>query len=195
VNPSMWNRCIGALLCCLILPLGACASRQPDHFYLLGTRPSAPAAARTLPVTAVLLGVSLPPVSDRAEMMLSTAPDRIAILEHDRWAAPLSDLMRQTLARDLEARRSDLLVGRPGIAHTDTPAVRISVDILHVILQPGVGASIEAHWRIVDAARGKDSAGGDTFAAASNSEDYAALADSLSRCLGSLADRLIAQML
>jgi uncharacterized protein len=182
-----------AVICTLAL-LGACAAQQPDHFYILSTQPPAPGIARTSPATPVLLRVALAPVFDRSALMLNTSPGGVSILEHDRWAAPLSDLMRETLARNLEARRSDLVVSSQGAAHSDGPAVRISVDVVQVVAQSGANAGIEAHWHIVDARSGKDQWGGEVLSASSSLAGYAGVAEALSRCLGSLADRLISQM-
>jgi uncharacterized protein len=179
---------------CIIGVLGACAARQPDHFYVLGTQPPGAGSARTSPVTPLMLRVAVSPVFDRAEMVVNTSPDGVAILEHERWAASLSDLMRQALARNLEARRSDLLVSGQNAAHATEPVARISVDVVQLTAYVGGQASIEAHWSIVDPRTGKDRAGGEVFTATSTGQDYAALAQALSRCLGSLADRLVEQL-
>jgi uncharacterized protein len=173
--------------------LGACAERPADHFYVLNTHPATAGTARTSPATQAVLRVAVPPMFDRAEMIVNISPDGVSILEHERWAAPLPDLMRQTLARDLEARRSDLLVSSPG-GHSNQPALQISVDVVQISAPLGGAASIEAHWRIVDPRTGKDQLGGEVFNASSSRDDYAALAQALSQCLGSLADRLIEQL-
>jgi uncharacterized protein len=179
---------------CIMGVLGACTTSQPDHFYVLSTEPPGARSARTSPVTPLVLRVAVSPVFDRAEMMVNTSPDGVAILEHERWAAPLSDLVRQTLARNLEARRSDLLVSGQGAGRANGPAALISVDIVQLTAYLGGPASIEAHWNIVDPRTGQDRAGGEAFTATSSEHDHAALAQALSQCLGSLADRLIEQL-
>ncbi len=195
MKPRARYLCAAALLGCATLMFDACAERQPDHFYVLSAQPSAPAGARTAPATAVVLRVNVASVFDRVEMTLNTSQDSVSILEHARWAAPLSDLMRDTLARDLEARRSDLLVTGQRSGHPDTPSTRVAVDVVQLNLRLDQGASFEARWHIVGP--GRDQTGGDVFTAASGAgaaDGHAALADALSRCLGSLADRLIEQM-
>jgi uncharacterized protein len=182
-----------AILCMLGL-LGACAERPADHFYILNTQPAGAGTARTSPATQAILRVAVPPMFDRAEMIVNISPDGVSILEHERWAAPLPDLMRQTLGRDLEARRSDLLVSSPDAGHSNQPALQVSVDVVQITAHLGGAASIEAHWRIVDPRTGKDQPGGEVFNASSNRDDYTALAQALSQCLGSLADRLIEQL-
>jgi hypothetical protein len=65
---------------------------------------------------------------------------------------------------------------------------------VQVTVRKGERASIEAHWRILDTRTGGDSAGGEVFSAPVGRDDYAAVPQALSECLGLLADRLMAQM-
>jgi len=178
-------------VCCLAL-LSACASRRPDHFYILSAQPPGASEARTAPAMQVLLRVTLPSLVDRPEMILNTTANGIIVLEHERWAAPLADLVTQTLSRDLERRRSDVLVV-PGV-RTGTAAVTVTVDLVQVTVHKGERASIEAHWRILDTRTGGDSVGSEVFSAPVGREVYAAVPQALSECLGLLADRLMGQM-
>lgn len=176
----------------LLLLLAACAPSRPDHFYILSVQPPGAGETRATPVTEAALRVTLPAVVDRAEMVLNTSTDGVVVSEHERWAAPLPDLATQTLARDLERRRSDLVVaaGNSSIA----PVIKISIDVVQVAVRKGGQASLEVHWRILDSRSGKDTVGGEVFSAPMGDDGYAAVAQALSVCLGSLADRLIAQL-
>jgi len=115
-------------------------------------------------------------------------------MEHERWAAPLADLMTTTLRQDMERRRADLLVspnGRdagPGVAR-----VRIEVDIVQLWAQRGVEVSIEAQWRVTDSGN-RTSLGRDVFVAPLHSDSYAAVAAALSSCVALLADRLVKEI-
>ncbi len=182
------------LAACFLGLLCACVASRPDHFYILTAQPQSAGEARTTPATQVSLRVTLPSLVDRSEMILNTSANGVLVLEHERWAAPLADLATQTLARDLELRRSDMLVagqstGRPGDA-----AVKVTVDLVQVTVRRGERASIEAHWRISDPRTGGDVVGSELFSAAVAQDDYAALPQALSACLGLLADRLVGQM-
>jgi uncharacterized lipoprotein YmbA len=176
-----------ALLC-------ACAARRPDHFYVLSALPPEAGEARSMPTTQATLRVTLPSWADRHEMILDTSTDGVIILEHERWAAPLADLVTQTLARDLERRRGDLLVAAHGVNGSSVPVIKITVDVVQMSVRRGRSASIETHWRIVDPRSGKEQAGAETFSAPLGQDDYAAVAQSLSHCLALLADRLTEQM-
>jgi uncharacterized protein len=186
-------RLLLAALCTLSL-LSACVSSQPDHFYVLSVQPQGVSRARITPVTQMALKVTLPSLVDRSEMILNTSGDGVIVLEHERWGAPLADLATQTLARDLERRRLDVLVADSGTDRSGGTAVKITVDVVQIAVRKGDRASIEAHWRIVDPRTHKTVVGGDVFSASLGQEGYAAVAQSLSDCLGLLADRLVGQM-
>jgi hypothetical protein len=177
-----------------VILLGACASSPPDHFYVLSPQPQGAAQPRTTPVTPVALKLTLPSLVDRSEMILNTSADGVSILEHERWAAPLADLATQTLARDIERRRLDVLVAGAGIDRSGGTAVKIIVDVVQMTVRRGDRASIEAHWRILDARNAKPVVGGEVFSAPLGQDGYAAIAQALSDCLGLLADRLVGEL-
>ena len=173
--------------------LAACAGQQ-DHFYALTTLPENAPAATAAFTTHVMLTISLPPLVDRRQMVIATSADQLLVLEHERWAAPLSDLVMQTLGRDLEQRRADVLVADRGFDQPSLIPVKIRVDIVHMSVRAGGQATLEAHWRVVDARRNTDEVGGETFTSPVAGGDYAAVARAFSNDLSSLADRLAAKI-
>ena len=183
------------ILSCLVL--GACAG-QRDHFYVLTPLPDAPVAPAGGFATHVILKVAIPDTVDRRQMVIADAADRILILEHERWPAPLSDLVTQTLARDLEQRRAD--VWSPAAASTHRAQSR-SASRSTWCDCPRIAAArrrLEAHWRIVDPATQSDQVGGESFSAAVagpiEGDDYSPIARALSTCLATLADRLVEKL-
>jgi uncharacterized lipoprotein YmbA len=173
--------------------LAGCAG-QRDHFYALTTLPENAPAAATAYTTHVMLMVSLPPMVDRRQMVIATSADQLLVLEHERWAAPLSDLVLQTLGRDLEQRRADVLVADRGFDQPSLIPVKVRVDIVRMSVRAGGQATLEAHWRVVDARRNIDEVGGETFESPVTGGDYAAVARAFSNDLSSLADRLAAKI-
>jgi uncharacterized lipoprotein YmbA len=167
-----------------------CATRQPDHFYVLAAQPPDIRESAERNHLQAALRLTLPSLVDRNEMVLAT-PDGVAVMEHERWAAPLVDLMTTALRQDIERRRGDVLVSRwsadPGISR-----VRIEVDIVSLSARRGIEVSIETQWRVT--ASGRTSFGRDVFAAPVHSDGYAAVATALSTCLGLLADRLLKEI-
>ncbi|HWJ36120.1 MAG TPA: PqiC family protein [Steroidobacteraceae bacterium] len=171
------------------LLVAACAS-SPDHFYTLSTLPDTARGPLSAPTVHVLLDVTVPALVDRAEMVISTSPTAILILDHERWAAGLSDQVSQTLARDIEKRRPDMLIGDRGFDQTASPPVIMKIDIVRMSAQRGGRANIEAQWRIVDASAGVDQLGTASFDAPLDGSDYTSVAQAYSQLLSALAERL-----
>ncbi|MEP6884422.1 MAG: PqiC family protein [Gammaproteobacteria bacterium] len=176
----------------LLLPLCACVSSKPDHFYILSVLPQAVSAPRTGSAVQATLKVTVPSLMDRTEMVLNTSADGVRVLEHERWAVPLADLVTQTLARDIERRRDDVLVADRAVGRMTT--IKITVDIVQLSMRRGAQASMEAHWRIRDTRTGNELVGGDVFTAPLGLVGYSVVAQTLSECLSSLADRLVGQI-
>lgn len=182
-------RC-AAVCVCLMLP--ACASEK-DHFYTLSTLPDGHRSAAATPGMHVLLQVSVPPLVDRAEMVINTSNNTISILDHERWADVLSDQVEQTLARDIERRRDDVLVGDRGFDQGARP-VTIKVDIVRMSAQRSGHVSIEAHWRIVDTRAGEDQIGSGSIDTPVDGESSASIAKAYSVALSTLADQLVSHL-
>ncbi len=181
------------LIALLLAGLTACAGK-PDHFYTLNVLPDSPRGTLVTPVVHVLLQVSVPVLVDRSEMVVTTSGNGVSILDHERWAPQLSDQVSQTLARDLEQRRADLVVGDRGFDQGGSPPVTVKVDIVRMSAQQNGQARIEAHWRIVNASTGLDAIDSDSIAAAVNGNGYAAVAQAYSQALSTLADRLVVDL-
>src|SRR5450631_4183173 len=130
------KRCVLAAGLWATLLVAGCASR-PDHFYLLNTLPEGEPRSSGAPTVHVVLNVTVPVLVDRGEMVISTASNEILILDHERWAVPLSDQVSQTLARDIEKRRSDVLIGDRRFDRAGSAAVIMKVDIVRMTAQQG----------------------------------------------------------
>ena len=179
-----------ALTCFAVL---GCASSRPDHFYTLTALPATESAPRAANLTQVTLNVSLPSLVDRTEMVIYTSAEAVVMLEHERWAVPFPDLVAQTLARDLEKRRSDVLVEDRQFGHPTSTGITVNVEIVQVTVRRGGSASLEAHWRISGGSTAADTVGSGRFQSAIGGEQFAAVPPALSQCLAQLADQLIMQ--
>ncbi len=172
---------------CAVGLLAACASEH-DRFYTLGPVPNAARGALSTPVVHVMLGVTIPSLVDRSEMVIQTADHGIEVLDHQRWGEPFADQVSQTLARDLEQRRSDFLIGGRGFDQPGTAPVKIRVDIVRMSARMGGQATLEAHWRVESGTL--DVVGGDIFSSSVSGSDYAAVAVAYSDTLSQLAGRI-----
>jgi uncharacterized lipoprotein YmbA len=173
----------------LSLLAAACAS-SPDHFYTLNTLPDGERGPLSTPTVHVRLNVTIPALVDRAEMVISTSRNGVVVLDHERWAVPLSDHVSQTLARDIERRRPDILIGDRGFDQAASPPVTMKVDIVRMSAQRGGQARIEARWRIVDGSAATDELGSAAFEAPLGGDDTATVAQAYSQALSALAERL-----
>jgi uncharacterized lipoprotein YmbA len=173
--------------------LSACATHQADHFYVIDGQPGMARATNAPFTRQVTLRVSVPSLIDRAEMVVTSA-DGVAVVEHERWAAPLSDLISSTLSRDIEHRRDDVVVLPHRMDQPGVPLTEIAIEVNEVRAVLGQRVSLEAHWRVAEAGGGKVSLGRDVFVSNLHSGTYAALADGLSAALALLADRLVQEI-
>ena len=181
-----------AVLCALVL-LSGCVTRQRDHFYVLDAQPAGVRESRTQFDRQVTLRVTVPSLVDRNEMVLASE-NGVAVMDHERWAAPLADLVTATLARDIEQRRGDVVVLSKTADHAGIPLVRITVDIDQVVSRLGSHSMVEAHWRVTDAYTGREILGRDTYVSPQQPQSYAEVAAALSTCLAALAGRLIGEI-
>jgi uncharacterized lipoprotein YmbA len=182
------------LAVCALCSIAGCATRQPDHFYVLAAQP-AEAHESAAPIRwQVVLQLALPSLVDRNEMVVASPNGGVAVMEHERWAAPLADLMTTTLRQDMERRRADVMVSPNGrAAGAGVALVRIELDVVQLWARRGVELSIEVQWRVTDSGN-HTSLGRDVFVAPLHSDSYTAVAAALSSCIALLADRLVREI-
>lgn len=124
--------------------LAACAS-APLHYYTL-----LPAAASVAdPATAIpfeVLVVNVPAQVDRPQLVVRQGGQSVALLEGQRWIAPLADEVRGALAADLARALPGRDVG--GMTASDKPLLQVSLDLRRFDSQPGGYALIDGAWRV-----------------------------------------------
>jgi uncharacterized protein len=175
------------------LALSACTASHLDHFYVIDTPPGSARESTAAFARQVTLRVGVTSLFDRSAMVIST-PDGVAVLEHERWAAPLSDLITSALAREIERQRSDVVVLPRQLDNAGVPLTAIAIDVDEVRARLGDQVALEAHWRITDTAGGKVTLGRDIFVSPVKSQSYAAVAEGVSGAVRLLADRLIKEI-
>lgn len=100
-----------AALAAPLLVLAACQSTPESRLYTLAVVPPVEAAQPVrsapqsqTPQTLALGSLDLPMLIDRPQIVRRIDGNRVETLEFDRWAEPLADGLRSTLAGDLAAR-------------------------------------------------------------------------------------------
>lgn len=182
----------------IALTLVACAS-APLHYYTLvppatdptsGTASSSPAMA-SLPFE--LLPVSVPAQVDQPQLVVREGDQGVALLDGERWIAPLGDELRSALSADLARQlHSQDVTALPG---GDKPVLRIKLDVRRFDSQPGNYALIDGTWsvRLMHGVDGK----GDTVSCTSRVSEtvgagYDALVQGHQRAIGRLAAQIAA---
>lgn len=177
----------------LVLLLAGCVTQQPDHFYVIDSLPTSVAAPRSQFDRQLTLRVTIPSLVDRGEMVIATQ-NGVTVMDHERWAAPLADMIGSALSRDIERRRSDVVVLPRSADKAGIPLIRIAVEIDQVTARLTDHLSIDTHWRVTDAKTGKETLGRATFISPQQPQNYADVAAALSACIGLLADRLAGEI-
>lgn len=123
--------------------LAGCAAPQALRLHTLMPAELAPTTAATLAIEVLPVGV--PAAADQQQVVLRQGAGQLALLERDRWAAPLGEELRAALAavlsRELGARD---VSGLPRPADT----LRIKVEVRRFESVPGTHALLEADWSL-----------------------------------------------
>ena len=138
-----------ATVAALAAALAACAS-APTHFYTLqqGTTQGVGAGpAASAPFLIDVLPVTVPPQVDQAEFLVRQSDQRVAVLDNERWAAPLAAELRGAIAADLVASLGTRDVhGLPRLPAV--PVYRIVIEVRIFDSWPGREARIQADWSV-----------------------------------------------
>jgi uncharacterized lipoprotein YmbA len=138
-SPSRGGEGWGEGACLLALLLAACTTVPPTRFHTLlpplEARPPAPATAAPWQ----LLPVTIPAQVDRPQFVLRSADGSLAVLEQERWIAPLAD--------ELGGALTDALARRLGPASTGDPW-QVAVDVQRFESVPGRLARLDAAWSV-----------------------------------------------
>jgi uncharacterized protein len=140
-----------AVAVALLLLVGGCGSSPPMRYYTLAADQSSdksevlnsPAGAY-----AVAVGpVTVPHAVDRPQFVIQVAPNRVALLDDQRWAEPLNSGIPRAIASDL-AR----LLGVPTVMFPQDSLVdvkyRVAIEIRNFVSVPGEAATVEASWTV-----------------------------------------------
>ena len=168
--------------------VAGCAS-APSRFYTLNS--TAKGDGTSAANYAVAVGpVSVPAEVDHPQFTVQVAPNRVAVDEFNRWAAPLNENIARVVAGDLA-----VLLGTPRVAAVSLanfePAYRVTIDIQKFESSLGNSAQIEAVW-VVRKSAGTISLSGRTSAVEPATGSFDALAAAHSRALAKVSSDIAA---
>lgn len=137
-----------AILVLAGIPLAGCAGSPPVHYHALVKPALPPATGGNARMLVELLPIALPERLNREEMVLTGDNGRIEVRDGDRWAAPLSDEIRQIVADALWLRVGAADIYRAPIPQTASglPQYRLSLRIERFEAVPGRSAQVEGSW-------------------------------------------------
>jgi uncharacterized lipoprotein YmbA len=131
---------------CALL-LAGCAS-APIHYYTLvaASGDAAPPVPASPALQFDLARVGVPAQVDQPQLVVREGAQRVALLDGERWIAPLGDEVRAALAADLARDLSGQDV--TGLAAGGKDVLHIKVDLRRFDSFPGAYAFIEAAWTL-----------------------------------------------
>jgi hypothetical protein len=139
------GRCGVAIGVALLALLVGCSSAQPPRYHTLmpAPGPSARAPAPAGSLAWEVLPVAVPAAVDQPQWVVRTVDGSLAVLEQERWIAPLGEEVRAAIADRLA---QDL--GAPAASADAGKRWRIRVDLQRFDSAPGREARLEATWTL-----------------------------------------------
>ncbi|RBJ79619.1 hypothetical protein C3L29_021930 [Pseudomonas sp. MWU12-2534b] len=136
-----------ALLLCLTLGLAACSSAPTRYYTLMPPVAEGSAAARTGDLQFEMSTVRIPVQVDQPQLVVRQDSGSLAILETQRWSAPLVDEFHDALASQMEhklgTRNLEGLPKQPG-----RPLLALQTDVRRFESLPGRYALIDVVWSL-----------------------------------------------
>jgi uncharacterized protein len=165
-------------------------SSAPSRFYTLNSTATGDGTASS--TLAVLVGpVSIPAEVDRPQFTVQVAPNRVAVDEFNRWAAPLSENIARAVAGDLSA-----LLGTPRVAAMPaanfTADYQVTINIQRFETVPGKSVLVDAVWVVRPPSRGTAQSGRTVASETVSDDSYDSLAAAHSRALAKVSSDIAA---
>jgi uncharacterized lipoprotein YmbA len=130
-----------------------CGSAPKERFYTLapasGVLPSAASPAAAQPRTSVAIGpVRVPDAVDRPQMVVREGPNRVEILEQQRWAGSLRSEIARALVAGVGERLPDAQVSAGDSQAARSAAYRVAIDVERFDAALDDSVSIQALWTV-----------------------------------------------
>jgi len=177
------------------LGLAACGGSVPMRYYTLVPAADAyvPTATQSTispsaaPFQFELLPVGVPAQVDQPQLVVRQGGQGVAVLDSERWIAPLGDEVRGALSADLvrQLHTQDI----SGLPAGSKPVLRIKVDLRRFDSVPGAYALLDAAWS-VRALKGGEPLSCTSRLQESVGQGYTALVQGHQRALDGLAAQI-----
>ncbi|MEO6800203.1 MAG: PqiC family protein [Rhodanobacter sp.] len=133
------------LLAAATVLLAACAS-APMHYYTLLPSAVVGSPNSTAALAFEVLPVSVPAQVDQPQLVVREGGQSVALLDGERWIAPLAEEVRGALAADLARELPGRDVG--GMSPVSKPVLQVRLDLRRFDSQPASYALIAGVWSV-----------------------------------------------
>lgn len=176
----------------LLAAVAAGCASAPSQFYTLNATANGDPAVKS--DLAVIVGpVTIPAEVNRPQFTVQIAPNRVAVDEFNRWAAPLGDNIARVIAGDLSAQLGTPQVSAVPLANF-AAAWRVTISIQRFESVPGRYALVDAVWVVHGPAAGAGQSGSTVVNEPVSGGTYDALAAAHSRALAKVSADIAAAL-
>lgn len=136
------------ILCAILLiTLSACSWRSPNaDFYVMNSRNLSKISDKY--VSAAVARVKVPDMLDKPQMVVyNEHSDKVQILEFERWAETLPDILQNTVTNDLIAYLPNSYI-KPTYLDSSTAQYSINIEINRLETYLGDKVILTAWWQI-----------------------------------------------
>lgn len=173
---------------------GCLGGTAPTRYYVLAAV-DGPVVSSDRALSVAVGPLSLAGYLDRPQIVTRPAADKIDLAEFDQWGEPLRDAIVSVLAEDLSRQLPAAKISTFPWRSLETVRYQVVVSVTRFDGPAAGDTALEARWRILDAASGKEAAAKTTrLAEPAGGAGYSMIASAMSRALGVLS-RDIAQTL
>lgn len=131
--------------------LAGCAETPPDHFYTLRGKDAStvykPSATEAAPFFIEVTDAVVPDDVARAQMVTDLGDGRVAVVEHQRWIAPLQTEIAGSISEYLTRSLHTIDVYRSTYP-SKQPVYRVGLTVRRFISVPGKSTSIDTVWTV-----------------------------------------------
>jgi len=182
----MMRRLAALATACTLALLAASCSSPPSKFYTLSAVASSSSATSQLSI--VVGPVSVPPMIDRPQIVVTTAANQVALDEFNRWASSVSDNLGSVVADNLAALLGTNRVAVSAQTVSTDFDYRVQIDVRNFESAPGKYAALDAFWAVRRVKDGKLETGRSSARETVQDGSYDALAAAHSRAAGKLSE-------
>lgn len=148
MTPTSANFCRYCASLLAVSALAGCGSVPVENFYALTADAPLPAPTSSRGFDVFIGPVTLPEMLDRPQLVIQLAPNRIVVLEQQRWAQPLASEIQRVVALNLQRQLVNSRITTQRQAGATDTAVRVTLEVQRFDSILGKEINIELSWLV-----------------------------------------------